>query len=80
MTAPASLAEALTASKLARTTQLAWQSAYHGKVMPKALSDALTLLIHAGDQATAAGVLEQVRQRALGDAERGRSGACENRR
>ena len=57
MIAPSSLTEALTASKLARTTQLAWESAYHGKVMPEALADALDQLIHAGDQATAAGVV-----------------------
>lgn len=54
---PSSLAEALTASKLARTTLMAWRSAFHGKPLPAALADALETLVHVGDQITAAGVV-----------------------
>lgn len=59
---PSSLAEALTASKLARTTLMAWRSAFHGKPMPSALADALETLVHVGDQITAAGVAMQTAQ------------------
>ena len=62
MTPPTSLDQALTASKLARAAEQAWRLAYYGKPLPVALADALRTLVHLGDQATAAGVTDQVRR------------------